>query len=48
MEFEWDERKNKANIRKHGFSFRIVPEIFKGPCVRPFFPDQIESRSDSI
>ncbi|MDR1059869.1 MAG: BrnT family toxin [Clostridiales bacterium] len=26
--FEWDENKNKANIRKHGVSFREAATVF--------------------
>ena len=28
MNFEWDERKNKANIKDHGIDFKDVEEIF--------------------
>ena len=28
MEFEWDEEKNKANIRKHKISFEIATKVF--------------------
>lgn len=31
MEFEWDERKNLANKRKHGLSFEEAIGIFNGP-----------------
>ena len=31
MKFEWDEYKNRANIRKHGLDFVEAPEVFKGP-----------------
>lgn len=30
MTFEWDEAKNRANIRKHGFDFADAEEIFRG------------------
>ena len=30
MQFEWDETKNVANIRKHKIDFSDVPAIFKG------------------
>ena len=30
MEYEWDARKRKANIRKHGFDFRDGPLVFEG------------------
>ncbi|MFB3924296.1 MAG: BrnT family toxin [Terriglobia bacterium] len=36
MKFEWDEEKNRTNIRKHGFDFADVEEIFRGLLlVRP-------------
>ena len=31
MKFEWDEEKNKANIRKHRIDFADVPPAFNGP-----------------
>ena len=33
MEFEWDEKKNKANIRKHGIDFIDVIEMFNHPML---------------
>jgi uncharacterized protein len=30
MIFEWDESKNRANIRKHGFDFADAEEMFSG------------------
>lgn len=33
MYFEWDEKKNRENIRKHGFDFSDAWEIFQGPLV---------------
>ncbi len=30
MYFEWDERKNRANIKKHGFDFADAAEMFHG------------------
>jgi uncharacterized protein len=36
MDFEWDEAKNRANIRKHGFDFIWAQQMFRGPLfVRP-------------
>ncbi len=29
-EFEWDEKKNKTNIEKHGISFETASLIFDG------------------
>ena len=33
MEFEWDERKNRLNIEKHGISFDTAGKIFEGPVL---------------
>ncbi len=33
MEFEWDEAKRLANIRKHGIDFINVSEVFDGDTV---------------
>jgi uncharacterized protein len=30
MIFEWDEAKNRTNIRKHGFDFSDAAELFRG------------------
>lgn len=30
MTFEWDEAKRRANVRKHGFDFSDVDEVFRG------------------
>jgi uncharacterized DUF497 family protein len=36
MTFEWDEAKNRSNIRKHGFDFAEAEEMFRGfLLVRP-------------
>jgi uncharacterized DUF497 family protein len=31
VDFEWDENKNRENIRKHGLDFAEVWEVFEGP-----------------
>lgn len=31
MKFEWDEEKNKANIRKHGIDFADAWQLFEHP-----------------
>jgi len=31
--FEWDEAKNRANVRKHGFDLADVREMFKSPVL---------------
>jgi uncharacterized DUF497 family protein len=33
VHFEWDEQKNAANIRKHGFDFGDAWEIFESPML---------------
>jgi uncharacterized DUF497 family protein len=46
MKFEWDENKNKINIRKHGIDFTDVPEIFNNPMLIMFdeTKDDLEER----
>ena len=34
MNFEWDEAKNRANIRKHGFDFARRGRVVSRPCTR--------------
>jgi uncharacterized DUF497 family protein len=31
MRFEWDERKNRQNRRKHAISFELAQEVFADP-----------------
>ena len=38
MEFEWDPRKDEANQRKHGVSFRDATTVFGDPLATTF-PD---------
>lgn len=33
MGFEWDEEKNRANIAKHGVTFRQASQVFGGHVV---------------
>ncbi len=33
MDFVWDEAKNRANIRKHGFDFADAEEMFRGVLI---------------
>ena len=36
MRLEWDEAKNRSNIRKHGFDFADAEELFRGALlIRP-------------
>ena len=41
MHFEWDEGKNRENIRKHGLDFNDAWEIFAGPL-----SPELDLRSD--
>jgi hypothetical protein len=38
MQFEWDDQKRFANLKKHGLDFRDVEEVFQGPVFAR--PDQ--------
>lgn len=33
MKFEWNEDKNKLNIRKHGIDFKDVSDLFNQPML---------------
>ena len=33
MHFEWDDAKNRANIRKHGIDFQDAVDIFNHPLL---------------
>jgi uncharacterized DUF497 family protein len=33
LKFEWDERKNQANLRKHGFDLCDAVPMFDGPML---------------
>jgi len=36
MKLEWDEAKNRSNLRKHGFDFADAEELFRGALlIRP-------------
>jgi uncharacterized protein len=48
MEFEWDERKARVNVKKHGVSFHDAATVFGDPLAITF-PDpdhsEVEERS---
>jgi uncharacterized DUF497 family protein len=45
MRFEWDERKNRANLRKHGISFELATSVFDDPyCLS--IPDESLSEEE--
>lgn len=40
-EFEWDERKQRANVKAHGVDFLRAARIFEGPMI-----EDIDDRED--
>jgi len=49
LRFEWDQKKNLANIRKHGVSFEEAQSTFKDEHAIQFFdPDHSESEDRFI
>jgi len=36
MKFEWDEKKNEKNRKKHGVWFEEAKNIFSDPCYQTF------------
>jgi uncharacterized protein len=45
MQFEWDQRKAAANIRKHGVAFTDAIAVFSDPLAR-IFPDPDHSEAE--
>lgn len=44
MEFDWDERKASANVKKHGVSFQEAATVFGDPLAITFSdPDHSEA-----
>ena len=41
MTFEWDEEKNRANMRRHGIDFADAVEVFSHPMLT-----QLDDRKD--
>jgi len=49
LRFEWDERKEKANIKKHGVSFNEARMVFYDENAMQFFdPEHSESEDRFI
>lgn len=46
--FEWDPKKNAANIQKHGLSFEEAVSIFTGPVLTGPDEDAEEDREKSF
>jgi uncharacterized DUF497 family protein len=45
MQFEWDQRKADANLRKHGVAFTDAIAVFSDPLAR-IFPDPDHSEDE--
>jgi uncharacterized DUF497 family protein len=43
--FEWDERKNEVNQKKHGVSFEVAKRVFDDPNV-VLFVERVEGREE--
>ena len=49
MEFEWDEKKHRTNLSKHGISFDEASTIFDDPLYIDFYdPDHSEKEQRYI
>jgi uncharacterized DUF497 family protein len=42
MRYEWDEKKRRANLRKHKLDFRDAHHVLEDPCILEF----IDTRED--
>ena len=45
MQFRWDDRKNRANRRKHGISFTTAVLVFDDPCHLSWQDREVEGES---
>ena len=48
MKFEWDEKKNKSNYKKHGVWFEDAMKVFADPQVRSFYDDSHSTNEERI
>jgi hypothetical protein len=46
LAFEWDPRKARSNLSKHGISFAEATSVFSNPMAR-IFPDEEHSGEES-
>ncbi len=46
FEFEWDEKKNRTNRKKHGVWFEEAKQVFNDPRVVQFFDEDHSQRED--
>ncbi len=46
LKFEWDERKNRENQRKHGVSFEEARSVFYDQQAVEFYDDEHEEMED--
>jgi len=38
-DFDWDPKKARANLKKHGVSFRLATSVFRDPLMLTIFDD---------
>ena len=46
MEFGWDEKKNAANVQKHGLSFELAALLFRAPTVKSLITGLIMANNE--
>ncbi len=46
FDFEWDPRKARTNLRKHGIAFRLATTIFRDPLALTILDDEHNERED--
>lgn len=42
--FEWDEKKRRLNLSKHGIDFREIPKVFRFPLIED--DDRLHARNE--
>jgi uncharacterized DUF497 family protein len=46
LKFEWDEKKNRSNRRKHGVWFEEAQQVFNDPSAIMFFDKENSDREE--
>lgn len=48
MLFDWDDDKNRQNIRKHGIDFELAKRIFESPVVTALDTVRLTAKTEKL
>ena len=46
VDFDWDPKKARSNLEKHGVSFRLAASVFRDPLALTIFDDDHSEREE--